>query len=138
MVEWVQDDPLPPATDAEVREHELALRVPLPADFLAVAQYRQGARPVPNGVDLPHGFTTGVGELLSFAEGFGSIVTRGFPLEGVLDKGVIPFAEDVAGDVFCFSYRADFDRPPVVHWSVDWGASTLAPSFTAFVGLLRD
>ncbi|MDL5156327.1 SMI1/KNR4 family protein [Actinomycetospora termitidis] len=138
MVEWVQATPLAPATDAEVREHEDALRVDLPRDFLAVAQHRQGASPVPARVTLPNGFGTAVGSLLHFADGFHNIVTRRFPLEGVLEKGVIPFAEDIGGDVYCFSYREDYDHPPVVFWSVDDGAVRLAPDFTAFVAMLHD
>ena len=51
---------------------------------------------------------------------------------------MIPFALDVCHDVFCSSYREDFDRPPVVFWSVNWGAIPLAPSFTAFLDLLHD
>lgn len=138
MVDWLQDTALPAATDAEVREHEDALRVDLPRDFLAVAQRLQGARPVPAAVDLPDGATTAVARLLHFAEGFGNIVTRRFPVEGVLDKGVIPFAEDVGGDLFCFSYRDDYDAPPIVFWDVDRGAVPLAPDFTAFTALLHE
>ncbi|MFC5063590.1 SMI1/KNR4 family protein [Actinomycetospora atypica] len=132
------DPPLAPAGDAVVREHEDRLRVDLPRDFLAVAQHRQGAAPHPAKVTLPDGSATAVARLLHFGEGFGNIVTRGFPLEGVLDKGVIPFAEDVGGDVFCFSFREDYDRPPVVFWTVDHGAVRLADDFTAFVAMLHD
>jgi hypothetical protein len=138
VVEWVQETPRPAATDAAVREHEDALRVDLPRDFLAVAQPRQGASPVPAGVTLPDGSVTAVGALLHFAEGFRNIVARRFPLADVLEKGVIPFAEDIGGDVFCFSYRDDHDHPPVVFWSVDTGPVRLAPSFTAFVATLHD
>ncbi|GAA4908553.1 SMI1/KNR4 family protein SUKH-1 [Actinomycetospora succinea] len=138
MVDWVQDVLLPPATDADVRAHEDALRVDLPSDFLAVAQRLQGARPVPAAVGLTNGAGTAVARLLHFAEGFGNIVTRRFPVEEVLDKGVIPFAEDIGGDLFCFSYRTDFDAPPVVFWDVDGGAAPLAPTFTAFVDLLHE
>lgn len=136
MVAWIQHTALPPASDAVVREHEDALRVDLPRDFLAVAQYRQGASPVPAAVTLPNGFVTAVDQLLHFEDGFNNIVTRRFPLESVLEKGVIPFAEDIGGDVYCFSYRDDHDHPPVVFWSVDWGTLPLASSFTTFVDSL--
>ena len=138
MVTWVQDTPFLPASDDVVRAHEDVLRVDLPRDFLAIAQRRQGASPEPAGVTLPNGFVTAVDQLLHFEEGFRNIVTRRFPLETVLDKGVIPFADDIGGGVYCFSYRDDYDRPPVVFWSVGWGALPLAPSFTAFLDTLHD
>lgn len=142
MVIWVDGaiaDPVP-ATDAAVRAAEDALRVFLPADFLAIARVRQGAAPCPNGIDLPNGFVTGVAHLLHFADSpfVSNIVAARFPVEGLIEKGVIPFAVDSGGDLFCFSYRQDYDAPPVVHWSVDGDALPLAPSFTAFLGLLHD
>ena len=142
MVTWV--DGLitgpSPASDAEVRAAEDELRVDLPPDFLAVAQVHQGAQPQPSGIQLPNGFSTGVEGLLHFRDSpFTSNITAAWWVrQDGLDKGVIPFALDVAHDVFCFSYREDYDHPPVVFWSVDWGAIPLAPSFTAFLDLLHD
>ena len=109
MVTW-KDDLIPnpaPASDEAVRRAERALRVRFPADFLAVARARQGAAPVPNGITLPDGSVTGVHHLLHFAEepAMRNIVARRFPVEGVLPKGVIPFAEDIGGDLFCFNHR---------------------------------
>lgn len=141
MVTWVDgfiSGPVP-ATDAEVRAVEDELRVDLPADFLAVARVHQGARPQPSGIQLPNGFGTAVEGLLHFGDSpFTSNITAAWwARQDGLDKGVIPFALDVGHDVFCFSYREDYDRPPVVFWSVDWGAVPLAPSFTAFLDLLQ-
>ena len=129
-----------PATQAAVDAAERDLRVPLPSDFLAVASVHQGAAPVPAAFDLPGGFVTAVGHLLHFEDSpfTSNIVAAQFPLEGVLDKGVIAFAHDIGGDPICFSYRADFDHPPVVYWSVDTGEVRLADSFTAFLALLHD
>lgn len=142
MVTWVDgaiSDPAP-ASDAAVRAAEDQLRVDLPADFLAIARTRQGARPEPAGIDLPNGFGTAVANLLHFEDQpfVSNIVAARFPVAESLDKGVIPFAADVGGDLFCFSYRDDYDNPPVVFWSVDWGTLPLAPSFSAWVEMLRD
>ena len=142
MVTWVDGaiaDPSP-AADAAVRGAEDALRVDLPPDFLAVARVHQGATPQPDGIALPNGFTTGVAHLLHFEEApfVSNIVAARFPVAESLDKGVIPFAADIGGGLFCFSYRKDYDHPPVVHWSADWGELPLAASFTDFVALLRD
>ncbi len=49
---------------------------------------------------------------------------------------VIPFAEDIGGDLFCFDYRRDPAYPSVVFWSVDTGSVPLADSFTAFLDTL--
>lgn len=140
MIEW-HDGAIrapEPASDAAVRDAERQLRVRLPADFLAVAQVHQGAAPVPAKVDLPDGSTTSVAHLLHFAEGTGNIVARGFPVEGVIDKGVIPFAEDIGGDLFCFNYRETPDTPSVAYWSVDTGLAPLADGFDAFVARFRE
>lgn len=128
------------ADDEAVRRTERALRVRFPADFLEVARAHQGAAPDPARIDLPDGSVTAVGHLLHFEEEpwLSNIVSRGFPLEGVLAKGVIPFAQDIGGDVFCFTYRKTPDRPSVVYWSVDTGMVPLAESFSAFVDLLHD
>ena len=142
MVTWTDSlIPNPPPASAEaVKQAERVLRVPLPADFLAVARVRQGAAPVPNEITLPDGSVTGVQHLLHFEEkpGMQNIVARRFPVEGVLPKGVIPFAEDIGGDLFCFNYREDYDAPTVDYWSVDTGLVPLAASFTEFVGLLHE
>ena len=129
-----------PDSPAAVRAAENQLRVDLPADFLAVARTHQGAAPVPANIDLPNDFGTAVAHLFHFEDApFASnIVAAGFPAAGSLDKGVIPFAADVGGDLFCFCYREDYDKPPVVFWSVDFGTVPLAPDFTAFCALLRD
>lgn len=129
-----------PASDEAVQRAENELRVDLPADFLAIARARQGAAPVPAEIDLPNDFGTTVAHLFHFEDApFDSnIVAARFPVQDALDKGIIPFAADIGGDLFCFSYREDYDNPPVVFWSVDWGVLPLAPNFTAFVEMLHD
>jgi hypothetical protein len=128
-----------PASDAMVRAAEGELRVHLPADFLAVAQVHQGAQPQPSRILLPNGVGTAVAGLLHFGDSpfVSNIAAAWFARQDGLEKGVIRFALDVGDDVFCFSYRKDYDRPPVVFWSVDWGAIPVAPSFTAFLDLLH-
>lgn len=142
MTEWHDAAITAPgaASETAVRDAERALRVRLPIDFLAVAREHQGAAPAPAKVTLPDGSVTGVAHLLHFEDepGFTNIVARRFPVAEVLDKGIIPFAEDVGGDLFCFNYRQDPERPSVVYWSVDTGAVPLASDFTAFVAALHD
>ena len=142
MIEW-HDGAIPapqPASDGAVRDAERALRVRLPVDFLEVARVHQGAAPVPARIDLPDGAVTSVVHLLHFADvpGFTNITARIFPVAGVIDKGVIPFAEDVGGDLFCFNYRETPETPSVAYWSVDTGLLPLAPNFTKFVEMLHD
>lgn len=141
MVTWEDGairDP-PPAPDEAVRAAEDELRVDLPPDLLAVARVHQGARPVPSSFTLPDGAVTAVAHLLHFEPSpfTSNILAASLPLEEVLDKGVIPFAQDIGGDVLCFSFHEDYDAPPVVFWSVDTGPVALAPTFTAFVELLH-
>lgn len=130
----------PPAAKEAVRLAQNQLRVDFPADFLAVAKDHQGAAPQPAKIALPNGFTTAVAHLFHFESTpfISNIVGAWLPVQKVLDKGIIPFAADVGGDLFCFSYRQDYDNPPVVFWGVDFGVVPLAPSFTEFVALLRD
>ena len=142
MLTWTDGaiaDPAP-ATDAQVLAAEDALRVDLPSDFLVIARQHQGARPVPSGVRLPNGFGTAVQHLLHFEDApFASnILAGGFPFEGVLPRGIILFAHDVGGELFCFNYRDNYDAPSVAFWSTDWGLVPLAPSFGAFLELLHD
>ena len=139
-MEWVDAAilaPEPAAADM-VRNAERQLRVRLPLDFLEVAGLRQGARPEPGLIQLPDGSTVSVGCLLHFEQEpfYQNIVARLFPLRGVLQKGIIPFAEDIGGDVSCFNYRKDPEHPTVLYWGVDTGPIHLAESFTDWVGLL--
>lgn len=143
MVTWVDGAlaaPTPPS-DAQVRAVEKALRVPLPADFLAVAKAHPGARPQPAGILLPGGFGTSVLGLLHFSgdgPAISNILSCQWLLRDVLKKGWIPFAQDIGHDVFCFDYRADYDRPSVMFWGQGFGAIPLAPTFAAFLELLHD
>ena len=112
---------------------------PLPEDFLEVGAARQGVRPEPASFDRPGGAVESVEHLLHFEPGsFSNIVERRFPLQDVLDDGVIPFAECAGGDVLCFDFRDDRDALTVAFWSVDTGLVPIASSFTAFVALLHD
>lgn len=142
MVTWHEGaiDKPTPASDQVVRQAEDELRVPLPADFLAIARNHQGARPEPAGIDLRDGFVTDVDCLFHFADSpfTSNILAAGFPYEDVLPKGIIPFARDIGGDVFCFNYRDDYDNPSVVFFGSGFGMIPLAPSFTAFLALLHD
>ena len=141
MVTW-QDGAIThaaPASEEEVRAAERALRVRFPADLREVLLAHPGAAPVPAKVDLPDGAVTSVGHLLHVLdEPFSNIVARRFPVAAVLAKGVIPFAEDIGGDLFCLNYRKTPERPTVAFWSVDTGLVPLAESFTAFVEALHD
>lgn len=142
MTRWVDDlipDPQP-AAPAVVAAAQNALRVPLPQDFLAVAATRQGARPEPGDIALPNGTVTTIAHLLHFEDSppHTNIVGRGFPLRGILPKGVIPFAEDVGGDLLCFNYREDYDHPPIAFWSVDTGLLPVAASFSDLLAKLHD
>lgn len=142
LVEWVPAA-VPSAPRAMAEQVIAAYRAighwPFPEDFLDVAAERQGVCPVPGAFDLPNGFTQAVEHLLHFEpDSFSNIVTRRFPLEAVLDDGVVPFAECLGSDVLCFDFRLDRDAPTVAYWSVDTGLVPLADSFTGFVALLHD
>ena len=145
MVTWTGQ--FAPSAKAEiekrVKEAEAYFGVAFPPSFLAIATSYPKAEAEPNGIGLPDGSGTGLGHLLHFeegtgAEGFSNIISRIFPVEEVLEKGIIPFAEDVGGDLFCFNYRDDPDHPHVVFWSVDTGTLRLASSFDDFVAMLRE
>lgn len=142
MVQWVDgaisNPPIASATAIKAAENHL--RVDLPLDFLAIAAAHQGASPVPAKVHLPDGSVTSVAHLLHFEPTpfVSNIVAAQFPWQGVVDKGIIPFAADTGGDVYCFNYRDDYDNPGVVFFSVDHGVVPLASSFTAFVAWLGD
>ena len=99
-------------------------------------------RPVPNGLPgftLPNGFGEGIEHLPHFEEGsFSSVTGRIFPLQGVLPKGVIPFAEALGGNVLCFNYRGNYDNPTVEFWGVDTGPVPMASSFTDLLSKLHE
>jgi len=140
MVQWLDAlIPSPPiASRAAVRAAEQQLGVRFPSDFLALARVHQGAQPLPNGLTIPDFGGTAVAHLLHFLDepGFTNIVARYFPLADAIEDGLIPFAEDIGDDLFCFDYRHDPAHPSVVFWSVDTGPLPLADSFTAFLALL--
>ena len=131
--------PSPPfASPAVVRAAERHLGVRFPTDFLALARVHQGAQPLPNHLTVPGFGATAVAHLLHFQDepGFTNIVAHRFPLDDALEDGLIPFAEDIGDDLFCFDYRRDPARLSVVFWSIDSGPLPLADSFTAFLALL--
>ncbi len=142
MVNWIDgaiSDPKP-ADPKAVKAAENELRVNLPPDFLAIAAVHQGATPSPAKIWLPNGSGTAVAHLFHFEDApfTSNILAAGFPWQDSLDKGVIPFAADIGGDLFCFNYREDYDNPPVLYFSVDTGALPLAANFTDFIALLSD
>ena len=142
MVEWVDAlIPQPPqVTPDAIRAAEEQLDVRFPSDFLDVVRVHQGAQPVPNHITIPDFGGTAVAHLLHFqdAPGHTNIVARRFPLDDAMEDGVIPFAEDVGDDLFCFDYRRNPARPSVVFWSVDTGPLHLADSFTDFLDILYE
>ena len=140
MVQWNDSLlPHPPvaSTDA-IRDAEAQLGTRFPPDFLAVARVHQGAQPVPSDISIPNFGITAVAHLLHFQDEPGQthIVARRFPVDDAMEDGLIPFAEDIGDDLFCFDYRQDPEHPTIVFWSVDSGPVHLADSFTAFLDLL--
>ena len=128
-----------PARPDAVRQAERELRVRFPADFLAVAAVHQGARPEPASFKLPDGSGEGIAYLLHFEDNsFGNIAARIFPLQNVLLKGVIPFAEALDGNVLCFNYRKDSGNPTDEYWSEDTGPMPVASSFTDLLTKLHE
>ena len=139
---WEHDliaDP-PAASDQAVREAERALGVRFPADFLAVVRHHQGAAPVPDGISLPNGAVTGMKALLHFeaAPAARNIVNRRFFAQDGLPEGVVPFAEDIGDDLFCFDYRQQPDAPTICFCGVGTRPILIAPSLTAFLAMLHD
>lgn len=108
----------PVAGEARVREVERELGVRLPEDYVEVARENQGRAPSPATVSLGESSKTVLGYLLHFeAEPqYASLVGAWRAIRDALPEGVIPFAEDPAGNFFCFDYRADEMNPPVVFW----------------------
>ena len=133
-----------PASDDQVQKAERELGVRLPADFLAIAKTHQGAMPEPECFDLPEGGKGSIKYLLHFEEEpfYSSIAALREPVNDVLPKKVIPFAEDSGGNLLCFDYRNSDETPEILFWDHEGNApfplQTIASSFTDLITRLRD
>lgn len=139
MVQWTYAEPWPPATDAEIEAYEAELGVRLPRDFVEVARAHPHAEPEPASLDIPGYGGTAVDCLLHFHDDHrDNLLSRRWLVQDGLGEGLVPFALDIGGDLYCFDYRAGAEAPRGVgYWSVSTGYLPLADSFTAFVGLLH-
>ena len=140
-VTWINDQIANPpyASDEAVRVIERQFGVRFPADYLAVARAHQGAAPRPAGFDVEDFGRTAVQYLLHFEEKppFSNIASRWEMAQDGLAEKVVPFAEEIGGDLVCLDFRENPDAPTVAFWSVDTGEVTIADSFTDFLTKLH-
>lgn len=121
-----------------------------PADYLALMRRSNG------GIPKSRVFTVGgndrmVDRVLSFVPDYRTNKNFGWYDVGVvwtqvedrLGEGVVPFASLFAGDLLCFDFRKNHERPSVVVWDHEQSDTgdpvtrTAAESFEGFVRLLR-
>ena len=136
----------PPAvSDEQVHEVEQAIGRPLPQDYLRVARVNQGRKPQPDYFDTTDGGSV-ISCLLVFEKDhFEYILERMWLMEGGLSPDIVPFivpfAEDPAGNLICFDYRAGPENPTVVFWDHEANAKrriqAIASSFTDLLDKLH-
>jgi hypothetical protein len=139
VVEWTDVEEWPAPDEATVREVEAALGVRLPADFVAVATAHPHAAPEPGSIDVPGFGGTAVDRLMHFTADEGDhLLSCLWMVPDSLEPGLVPFATDIGGDLFCFDYRESPDAPSAGFWCTDTGYVRLADGFTELVGMLGD
>lgn len=94
---------------------ETILGVKFPKDYIEIAVKNDGGYPKPNRFDL-EGNEEVFGNLLSFDEGdYSNIINTYSDIKDRLIEKVIPFAEDLFGNMICFDYRNN-SQPLIVFW----------------------
>ncbi|HWM92810.1 MAG TPA: SMI1/KNR4 family protein [Thermoanaerobaculia bacterium] len=141
---------LPPAGRDDVAALERELGVGLPEDYVAVALHHHGGRPAKRLLDFGGEKEKVFQSLLGLRadpDNPGRTVLESHRnlrqnLADAADPGIVPFADDPAGNLYAFDYRGG-EPPSVVYWDHELAAedpeSALTPvagSFTELLGRL--
>lgn len=104
-------------SDKEVMEVEKKLDVTFPDDYKFCVKENQGGLPSPNAIDIPGWGETFFEYLLGYREDSEVYIIRAYNMiKDRLVDGIVPFAEEPAGNYFCFNFRENEDSPKIVYW----------------------
>lgn len=129
---------LPPAGREDVAALERELGVRLPEDYVAVALRHHGGRPTRHLLDF------GGEREKVFLSLHGLRADPDNPGRSVLeshrnlrqyggDERIVPFADDPAGNLYCFDYRGG-EPPSIVYWDHELAAEDPESALTAVAG----
>ncbi|SFS82948.1 SMI1/KNR4 family protein [Marininema halotolerans] len=101
--------------DETIEDMECRIGYELPLDYIDVIKENNGAIPIQDHFDIEDKSWT-FATLLEISPG------KPFSVEGMYEilkddleiEGVVPFATDIADNLYCFDYRKDKKRPTIV------------------------
>jgi hypothetical protein len=144
QIEW--NWALPSVDKNIVRSIEEGLGITFPNDYVECAMVNHGGRPSLHCIDFGGRKDRVFQGLLALTEGRKKMTVLG-TLTAVADRlprGLIPFGEDPAGNLYCFDYRAR-SHPTVVFWDHERSVSnptncviSVADSFTDMLVMLHE
>jgi hypothetical protein len=128
----------PDINDQTVVDVESVLSVKLPADYLACLRKKNGGRPIPNAVNVSGRVDVVFENLLRLdIQAPHGVIKVWNVLRARTKEGVIPFASDPFGNLFCFEYL-DRKSCSVVFWNHEDGLSTfVSNSFSELLEMLH-
>jgi SMI1-KNR4 cell-wall len=135
-----------PAEPRELERVQAYWSLRFPEDYLACVRQHNGGSPAPYHLTSPTGAEEIFDHLFSFTPGSREhIVVVAAGLFEYLPVGVLPFAEDGAGNYFVFDFRSKPEAPSIAfifHENHDeltgyFALTPIASSFTELLGLLH-
>jgi cell wall assembly regulator SMI1 len=125
-------------SEKDICSVESALGVTLPTDYRIFVADHNGARPKPKAIDIP-GKREGVMERLVHLDSGTSdnVSSAATALRSRGQGGLVPFASDPFGNLFCFQFSGN-SVIAVVFWDHETNStSRICNTFSELVGLLR-
>jgi hypothetical protein len=123
-------------TDNDIEAVEKLIRYRLPLDYISVFKEHNGARPVQYNFDTETKSWT-FARLYELKDKPNSVVgMHELVVEEMELEGVVPFGADIAGNLYCFDYRQDENRPSIVFIDHEGEATYVCESFTDMINRL--
>ena len=131
-------------TQNQISDFENQLGVELPDDFKEIIKNQDGGTPELPALDfcgMSEKVFSGLIPLLEFNDYSESIIETINSYETPFPEGIIPFAQDPFGNLYCFDYR-NKSTPIIVYWNHEEGMNNenqfcfVADNFTKLLSML--
>ena len=113
-----------PLVRDDIERVEYLVGYKFPNDYVSCALLYHGASVIPYRIDCNKNERV-FANLLSFSDkNVDNIIEVYNNCKGRLKNGIIPFACDPAGNLFCFDYRKDKEKPSIVFLNKELSVNT--------------
>lgn len=112
----------PGALLEDIQEFENRWNLKLPAAYISIVRFSEAAVPQPQSIVIPGIYQTCVGCMIPICEhrriGEPNVSIVSSSVSDRLPVRVLPFANEVGGDLFCFDFRVMLE-PRICYWYME-------------------